>query len=180
MPNVVLWLTLLVAPVAHTKFVVDLHKSFRPCEHTKASFPLDISGLRIFLSEDDEMTFDGTIVVTKDIRPPLGFAFYSQKQEHGEWMPMPYGKRELDLCSVLLSTTDVWHPITSHMNRTRCPFKKHHTEHFHMLKTGLFGFEEYLQEFTGDWRVFVELTLTRVPPLVEVSCIMTELSIVEH
>ncbi|XP_050088695.1 uncharacterized protein LOC126572982 [Anopheles aquasalis] len=180
MANVVLWLTLLVAPIAHTKFVVDLQKSFRPCENSKAPFPVDISGLRIFLSEDDDMTFDGPIVVTKDMRPPLGFAFYSQKQEHGEWMPMPYGKRVLDLCAVLLSASDVWHPITSNMNQTRCPFKKHHTEHFHMLKTGLFGFEDYLQEFTGEWRIFVELTVTRVAPFPEVSCIMTEVSIVEH
>ncbi|XP_052863951.1 uncharacterized protein LOC128270580 [Anopheles cruzii] len=171
----------LLFTVAHTKFVMEFNKLFKPCPRSSSSkpFPIDTSKMEIFLSEDDELTLNGELVFVSDLVSPVGFSFYTQKLEHGEWVPRPYSKRVLDMCSVVTSPMEIWYSITRHMNRTRCPFPKGHVERFDMVSLGTFGLDEFMEQMVGEWKIFAEMTLPS-PLFMEVSCTMCQVSVVEH
>ncbi|XP_053672246.1 uncharacterized protein LOC128722597 [Anopheles nili] len=178
----VLWFSVLLT-IANSVFVVEINKLFKPCPHSSknfATFPWNLTGVRLFLSEDEKLILDGQFTVIRDIYPPLGLVIYTQKQDKGEWRPTPYGRHVLNFCSVMLSSGDIWYPITKHMNRTTCPLRKGHLETFDMVELESFGFDDVLPDLVGEWRVFVETSLGPMPHKVQVSCIMNEISILEH
>ncbi|XP_058056284.1 uncharacterized protein LOC131207677 [Anopheles bellator] len=170
----------LLFTVAHAKFVMEFNKVFKPCPRFASKpFAIDTSKMQIFLSDDDELTLNGELVFVNDLVAPVGLVFYTQKLEHGEWMPRPYGKQVLDMCAVITSPMELWYSITRHMNQTRCPFRKGHVERFDMVSLGTFGLDDFMEQMVGDWKIFAELTV-RSPLLMDVSCAMCEVSVIEH
>uniref|UniRef100_A0A182NAK7 Uncharacterized protein n=1 Tax=Anopheles dirus TaxID=7168 RepID=A0A182NAK7_9DIPT len=180
--NISLWFAVLIG-VANSVFVVEVNKLHKTCPNSNkktAPFPMEMSNLQIYLSENEKLMMNGNLTFLQDIYPPWGVSIYTHKQEHGEWLPTPYSKRVLNLCGVMLAGTEIWFPITKHMKQTQCPFRKGHVETFDMIEMENFGFDDVLPDLVGDWRIFAEFILGTVPHMMQVSCIMYELSILEH
>uniref|UniRef100_A0A182YLR7 Uncharacterized protein n=1 Tax=Anopheles stephensi TaxID=30069 RepID=A0A182YLR7_ANOST len=163
-------------------FVVEVNRLFKSCEDPgkPAPFPLDFSKMQLYLSEDEKLVMNGEVKFTQHIYPPWGISIYTHKLDHGEWLPTPYTKSSFNLCMSMHANTEIWYPITKHMNQTSCPYRKGHVEKFDMVDLGSFGFDEVLGDLVGDWRVFVDFSLGTVPHKVQISCIMNEVSILEH
>uniref|UniRef100_A0A182QD95 Uncharacterized protein n=1 Tax=Anopheles farauti TaxID=69004 RepID=A0A182QD95_9DIPT len=179
--NIILWFTVLVN-IASAVFVVEVNKLFKPCPHSNnnSPFPLDMSNFHVYLSENEKLVMNGNFTFLQDIYPPWGVSIYTHKLEHGEWLPTPYTKRVLNLCGMILVGTEIWFPITKHMQRTQCPFRKGHVETFDMIEIENIGIDDMLHDLVGDWRIFTDFSLGTVPHLMKISCTMNEFSILEH
>uniref|UniRef100_A0A182R3Y7 MD-2-related lipid-recognition domain-containing protein n=1 Tax=Anopheles funestus TaxID=62324 RepID=A0A182R3Y7_ANOFN len=181
-----MWFTILylsfLINIANSEFVVEVNKLFKTCANPKkaAPFPLDLSNLQVYLREDEKLVMNGEIKFTQNINPPWGVSIYTHKLDHGEWLPTPYSKHSFNLCIAMHASTEMWYAVTKHMNQTNCPFKKGHVEKFDMVDLGNFGFDDVLADLVGDWRIFLDFSLGPVPHQMKVSCIMNEISILEH
>lgn len=52
--------------------MIEVNKLFKECPSNSKPFPWDVSDLKIFLSDDDELFLNGKLVVVKDIHSPIG------------------------------------------------------------------------------------------------------------
>uniref|UniRef100_A0A182VTE9 Uncharacterized protein n=1 Tax=Anopheles minimus TaxID=112268 RepID=A0A182VTE9_9DIPT len=178
---IILWLSVLIS-IANSVFVVEVNKLFKPClnPNKPAPFPLDLSNMQVYLTEDEKLVMNGELIFTQNINPPWGVSIYTHKLDHGEWLPTPYSKHVFNLCMVMHASTEMWYPITRHMNRSNCPYRKGHVEKFDMVDMGNFGFDDVLADLVGDWRIFVDFSLGSIPHQMKISCVMVEVSILEH
>ncbi|XP_052892600.1 uncharacterized protein LOC128300540 [Anopheles moucheti] len=177
----ILWLTVLIN-IAKSVFVVEVNKLYKPCANPNkpAPFPLDFSKLQVFLSEDEKLVINGELKFTQNVKPPWGVSVYTNKLDHGEWVPTPYSKHVFNLCMAMHASTEMWYPITRHMNQTSCPYKQGHVEKFNMIDLGNFGLDDVLGDLVGEWRIFVDFSLGSMPHKMQISCLMNEVSILEH
>uniref|UniRef100_A0A182PIZ9 Uncharacterized protein n=1 Tax=Anopheles epiroticus TaxID=199890 RepID=A0A182PIZ9_9DIPT len=167
---------------ANSIWVVEVNRLFKSCEnpHKRGPYPLDLSKLQIYLSEDDKLIMNGEMQFVQDIVPPWGISIYTEKLNHGEWHSTPYTKNALDLCIDMQARHEIWYTITKHLNKSTCPYRKGHTERFDMVELGSFGFDDVLPDLVGDWRIYTDFRMGTVPHKAKLSCMMTELSILEH
>uniref|UniRef100_A0A182MMH6 Uncharacterized protein n=1 Tax=Anopheles culicifacies TaxID=139723 RepID=A0A182MMH6_9DIPT len=122
---IILGLSVLIN-IANSVFVVEVNKLFKPCLNSNkvAPFPLDVSNVQVYLSEDERLIMNGELKFTQNINPPWGVSIYTHKLDHGEWLPTPYSRSTFNLCMMMLSNTEIWYPITRHMNQTSCPYRR--------------------------------------------------------
>nr|XP_040240174.2 uncharacterized protein LOC120960207 isoform X2 [Anopheles coluzzii] len=178
---IILWLTVLIY-TANSIWVVEINKLHKSCENPskRAPFPLDMSKVQIYLSEEDKLVLNGEVTFTQDIFPPWGISIYTHKLDHGEWTPTAYTKSAFNLCLEMHASHEIWYIITKQLNKTNCPYRKGYVEKFDMVDIGSFGFDDVLQDLVGDWRIFVDFRLGSVPHKLQISCMMYEISILEH
>nr|XP_049465843.1 uncharacterized protein LOC120960207 isoform X1 [Anopheles coluzzii] len=226
---IILWLTVLIY-TANSIWVVEINKLHKSCENPskRAPFPLDMSKVQIYLSEEDKLVLNGEVTFTQDIFPPWGvgrrFCFFQHRIEryrnsfhvktdfdlHPQIGPRrmdPDGVHQERLQSVFGDAREsrnlVHHYEAIEQNQlslsegcknhykypsSLCVIWNNHfafflfqyVEKFDMVDIGSFGFDDVLQDLVGDWRIFVDFRLGSVPHKLQISCMMYEISILEH
>ncbi|XP_055637620.1 uncharacterized protein LOC129776175 [Toxorhynchites rutilus septentrionalis] len=160
------------------RMMFDFQGEYLECGNGLPMLGGDMSKMYVFTDENNTLLLDGVFLYTKDYYSPIKWSVTSEHLERGSWRPGIISKVVPDMCAVILNPLEPWYVVTRTMQQTKCPYLTGHEESFHMLELGNLGIN-FPHAFAGDWRFYLNVTVTRNGRKV-MECLFVEVSVIEE
>ncbi|XP_058840058.1 uncharacterized protein LOC131695551 [Topomyia yanbarensis] len=153
-------LLLAVLGCAQGKNVVDITDYFQDCENGKPLPAIDVSELESLEDDNGNPTLNGKFKIEGDYNDPIKLKVYSKRLKQGTWTNGEISRDIPNLCLLLTSNWEPWYPMSSKMQRKKCPYNAGHVETFDNILMGDMGMD-IPDAFSGEWQMYIEATTSR-------------------
>ncbi|XP_062559344.1 uncharacterized protein LOC134224114 [Armigeres subalbatus] len=179
LPLVLLSLAVSVmAQAEQAEYVIDISDMFQECDNGKPVPAIKLDNFESLQDDEGNALLNGNMVFDDEYNDPIEMKMYSTRLKQGSWVDGEISRDVMNICPLIMSSSEPWYVITSAMKQQDCPYKAGHKESFELLPMGDMGFGSIPESFAGDWRLYVETTTQRGDDKVT-ECFRVAFSIVE-
>ncbi|EAT38094.1 AAEL009978-PA [Aedes aegypti] len=160
------------------EYVIDIEDFFQDCDNGKPFPAIKLEDFETLQDDEGNSLMNGNLIFADEYNDPIEMKIYSTRQKQGSWVDGEISRDVMNVCPLIMSSSEPWYVITSAMKKQDCPFEAGHTEKFELLPMGDMGFGSIPESFAGNWRLYVESTTQRGAEKVT-ECFRVAFSIIE-
>ncbi|XP_029723224.1 uncharacterized protein LOC115264061 [Aedes albopictus] len=143
------------------EYVIDIEDFFQDCDNGKPFPAIKLDNYESLQDDEGNSLMNGQLKFEDEYNDPIEMKIYSTRQKQGSWVDGEISRDVMNVCPLIMSSSEPWYSITSAMKQQDCPYPAGHTESFELLPLGDLGFGSIPESFAGSWRLYVETTTER-------------------